>query len=506
MPLSKPKLPILIRGHPLARGLIGAWLFYEGTGSVIRNAVTGLGNGTVVGNPVWVAGGMKFDGAGDYISLGTNANFRLTTAVSMFVSFTILDRAGGGDPACIMGRGEEDYRLYWHGGDSYKFKFDLGLWKTDWSQVVSTTVATNNTSYTIAATWDGAGGNRPQRIYINGKVEGETIRAQATTSSQADDVLAIATQGDQTARTINAIVHAALLYERELAASEVCQLHADPYQLFRPRRFFVPATISQAYQLTADAGTVSLTGQDASLLADRLLTAEAGSVTLSGQDAALLAGRLLTAAAGSLSLSGQDVTLLVSRLLTAEAGSITLSGQDASLLRNALLTAEAGALTFSGQDAGLSIARRLVAEAGTLILSGQDAGLLAARLLTAASGSLSLSGQNATLLVSRLLEAASGALSLSGLDATLTYTPIGGPTYTLTAEAGTISLSGQDVGLVLARVLSAETGSLSLAGQAVTLVYSGAASPTPASRVFVIAAEDRIYIVLAENRIYSIQA
>ena len=85
------------------------------------------------------------------------------------------------------------------------------------------------------------------------------------------------------------------------------------------------------------------------------LTADAGSYTLSGQTANLLASRLLTANAGSYSVTGQDASLIVSRLLSAEQGNYTLTGNDASLIINRLLTAEAGSYMLSGQDASMIV-------------------------------------------------------------------------------------------------------------------------------------------------------
>lgn len=61
------------------------------------------------------------------------------------------------------------------------------------------------------------------------------------------------------------------------------------------------------------------------------LTCDAGSFTLSGQDATLTKTSILVADAGSFSLTGQDATLALGRVLTAEAGSYALTGQDAGL-------------------------------------------------------------------------------------------------------------------------------------------------------------------------------
>ncbi len=203
------------------------------------------------------------------------------------------------------------------------------------------------------------------------------------------------------------------------------------------------------YTLTADAGSFTLTGQAASLLASRNLTAAAGSFSLAGQAAGLLANRLLTAGQGSYTLSGQDASLLVNRLLTAESGTFTLTGQDASLLASRLLAAESGSFTLTGIDATLTYN-----SGGTTYT------------LTADSGSYSLTGQAASLLVSRLLTASAGAYVVTGQDASL----LAG--RKIAADAGSFTLSGQAASLLVSRILGAGTGSFTLTGQNVTLTYN----------------------------------
>lgn len=118
-------------------------------------------------------------------------------------------------------------------------------------------------------------------------------------------------------------------------------------------------TASGGYTLVCDGATFAVTGQDASLIASRLLTADQASFALSGQDASLTASRLLTANNASFSLSGQDATLVysgssITYTLTCDQGTFALSGQNASLLATRLLTLDNGTFTLNGQDATLS--------------------------------------------------------------------------------------------------------------------------------------------------------
>ena len=116
------------------------------------------------------------------------------------------------------------------------------------------------------------------------------------------------------------------------------------------------------YTLTAEKGSYTLTGNDASLLADRVFSAEKGSYTLTGYDASLLADRILTAEKGSFTLTGNDASLLYGRVLTAEKGSYILTGNDAQLLKTYILSAEKGSFTLTGYDAILTWSGQAVAE------------------------------------------------------------------------------------------------------------------------------------------------
>lgn len=177
----------------------------------------------------------------------------------------------------------------------------------------------------------------------------------------------------------------------------------------------------------------------------------------------------LTAAAGSYTLSGQDAALLAARTLAAGQGGYALTGQDAGLLFSRILNAGQGAYNLTGQSA---------------ILTYQPAG---SYTLTASAGSYSITGQAAGLLVARAMAAAQGAYALSGQAATLTYTPAGA-SYTLTAAQGAYSITGQAAGLQIGqRRLTAAAGSYVLTGFSASLTYSGSSvvvqASIPASRL-----------------------
>ena len=209
----------------------------------------------------------------------------------------------------------------------------------------------------------------------------------------------------------NGNIDDARLYERTLTQAELRTLatrRGIAYERKPRSRALRAPSGGGSFTLTADAGTFTLSGQNAGLLAGRSVAASQASFALSGQNAGLIFNRSVIASVGSFSLSGQDATLTRSFVVVGGAGSFSVSGQDAALLTSRTITADAGNFSLSGQDAALSFGKTLIAGEGSYLLAGQDAGLLATRSLTSDVGTFALSGQDAGLLVSRTIAADQG--------------------------------------------------------------------------------------------------
>lgn len=138
----------------------------------------------------------------------------------------------------------------------------------------------------------------------------------------------------------------------------------------------------------------------------------------------------LTAESGSFTLTGTDATLLHNRTISAESGSFNLTGADATLTYNSN-----------------SNACYLLQENGDLLLQENGDGLLLETCslgINAESGSFTLTGTDAQLLHNRVLYAESGSFTLTGADAVLTYNP---NNLSIECEPGVYTLTGSDVSL-----------------------------------------------------------
>lgn len=231
------------------------------------------------------------------------------------------------------------------------------------------------------------------------------------------------------------------------------------------------------YTISADAGSFSLTGQDAGLTADRNFSADAGSFSYTGQDATLTKTtppKEVNAEAGAFTYTGQDATLTPLKGVSADAGAFDYSGQLATLVAARTVSAAAGSFSYSGQSATLTSTRAVSADAGSFSYSGQQATLVSARTLSADAGSFSYTGQDATLTPTRAVVASSGSFSYAGQDATFVVA-------SSSANAGIFTYTGQDTVLVAARQLSADAGAFSYTGQDATLLSAATLSANSGS-------------------------
>lgn len=102
--------------------------------------------------------------------------------------------------------------------------------------------------------------------------------------------------------------------------------------------------------ITAEAGSIAITGQTAGLLANRQLSASGGSVVITGTSVALFKGFKITADPDSVILTGQDVSFDYTQTVTAVSGSIAITGQTIGIIHNHILSAASGSILIRVPD------------------------------------------------------------------------------------------------------------------------------------------------------------
>lgn len=152
------------------------------------------------------------------------------------------------------------------------------------------------------------------------------------------------------------------------------------------------------YSMTLESGSYAYTGQDVTLLANRVLTLESGAYSYTGGDISLLANRAMTLESGLYAYSGGEISLFANRKMTLEGGSYSYQGGSISLLANRIITLESGAYTYTGNDVDLVYTQNtgstysMTLEGGSYSYTGGEASLLANRQMQLESGSYSYVG------------------------------------------------------------------------------------------------------------------
>lgn len=139
----------------------------------------------------------------------------------------------------------------------------------------------------------------------------------------------------------------------------VSQLGAEVFQSGAISDLRVSQLGAEVWRTTADT-----------TLTNYSITLGAGSFSLSGQAASLSAQRSIALAAGSLSLSGQAVSLLSGRRLSLDAGSYSLTGQPVSFAKRYSLAPGTGSYSLTGQSVGFSVLDRNFTD--VVLLIGAD--------------------------------------------------------------------------------------------------------------------------------------
>lgn len=249
MTAAKPQRwwPGINHQHPLARGLVGCWPFWEGGGNKLYD-ISGKGNhGTLTGmDPVtdWVAtpygGGVNFDGTDDHVQLDKWSMFADPTQLTwcMWVKKTVhtghraLWSVAAGNYA-----NAEHWGVAWMSGDAIRLHSGQGGGSIllpysllgRWMQIV--------VCLTSATTWS---------LYIDGRYIGDSTWRKYFDATGAR---IIGEYGGYFPGDIASLT----IHDRALTAAEIAELYADPWAFMRPRRsarYFVAGGTVYSFSLS----------------------------------------------------------------------------------------------------------------------------------------------------------------------------------------------------------------------------------------------------------------
>lgn len=218
-PNDKPPFGVrLNRRHPLARGLVGAWVMNESAGNRLID-LSGNENGGVVSGANWASNGLDFDGITDYVQIENSSSMDLTAGFSLVAKF---------EPHSVSGYHMIVTKTVGAGGTS---NYELRLSNTQiqfyaGATGVSAYGVTNNTDNTLSCTWD----ETTAKVYHDGVFLGSSTSFNP--SSVTNRVL-IGMRDDNFGE-FEGIYKYVYIYNRALRPPEISFLNWDPYQMFTP--------------------------------------------------------------------------------------------------------------------------------------------------------------------------------------------------------------------------------------------------------------------------------
>jgi hypothetical protein len=235
--LGKPPLGYgLDRSHPLARGLVGCWLFNEGGGNLLGDLAGGRG-GALAGG-AWNAGPagpeVAFNGSSTVATVASYAAIESLSRLTIVAEVRANNRLGGFQEVVRKGSTGTAWFLLVNGSGTWAFSAD----GTNFGD--TSTPSANGERAFLVGTHDGS----RTKLYKNSALY-EDI-AETTIGNNADPLAfgALAT-GSQ---YFNGWIGRVYLYDRALSADEAAWITAEPNAFLQ-----VPA----AWRYLAAAGAPS---------------------------------------------------------------------------------------------------------------------------------------------------------------------------------------------------------------------------------------------------------
>lgn len=244
---TKPKPGAQIDpAHPLSRGLVGCWLFNEGTGSRV-NDISGHGNhGTLTNMDAnaqgsgWSGsrsgGGMSFDGTNDYVNCGHDSSLDITDSVSV-VAWVRPTTLTGNTFIVTNSVFGHTFALY-TAGNEIAGGFYSGA---AWFEKQTTGTININTYHQLAYVFDDL--DEEIRMYIDESPPEILTNVTGTPESNpTQDLLIGEFTGQLSTYVFNGLIDYIAIYNRAISTPEIKQIYHNPFcNILKPRRWYVPS-------------------------------------------------------------------------------------------------------------------------------------------------------------------------------------------------------------------------------------------------------------------------
>jgi hypothetical protein len=196
--------------------LVGWWRLDEGTGSTAYDSSGNGNDGTINGNPRWVAGrvgtALDFDGNGDYVDCGNDPIFDITDEITLSIWVNANDN-GNGENNCWMGKGDNTYAIKHQTGNYLEFFIYDGSWH---STNYSTDIASlNGEWHHMAGTYDGS----ELKFYLDGELAANLV--YSSTIGTSSNNVTLGENSQATGRYFDGMLDDARIYNEALSAADI---------------------------------------------------------------------------------------------------------------------------------------------------------------------------------------------------------------------------------------------------------------------------------------------
>jgi hypothetical protein len=243
MGATKPSYPELQRGHPLANGLLVAWEFYEGSGTILHDVSGRNNNATLVNysftssngwDTIGNSGGYPINtngGSSNYFEVASTANLQVSNKLTLSFWYNRV-AATYVSIGRYVAPNEIAYMLQIQNNNSIYMELSGDGTTQPFFQSTSTTTSTG--WHNITGVYDGVAGTIV--VYL----DGNNVAGSITGSVPSSLFNTTAALGNR--YSINGVFtyttgiqDSVKLYNRALSASNVSQLYADPFCMYKPR-------------------------------------------------------------------------------------------------------------------------------------------------------------------------------------------------------------------------------------------------------------------------------
>ncbi|MBN2133856.1 MAG: LamG domain-containing protein [Sedimentisphaerales bacterium] len=208
---------VLVSAVGLARAdLVAHWRLDETSGNVAVDDSGNGNDGTLRGDPQWVAGriggALEFDGTGDYVDCGNDAIFDITEEITLAVWVNANDMLNG-EHNHWLGKGDNTYAIKHQSGNNIEFF----IYDGDWHSINYTTDigSLNGEWHHMAGTFDGT----EMKLYIDGE-EADTLAFSGSIGTATHNVT-MGENSQATGRFFDGMLDDARIYDEALSAEEI---------------------------------------------------------------------------------------------------------------------------------------------------------------------------------------------------------------------------------------------------------------------------------------------